>query len=263
MLRKLVSLATAGVLAAGLGVGSVSAQSSADDQIGTVRGLFEAEPVVYQITFPRMQAIVVPSLFLDMFFDDFPAHWSNGQTNWAFGAEFIIRRLEQYDLVFSVDWADLRTTDDWWREDDKDLVDTDWGRNNLGLLTFDVAINWFTSVMDYWDIYYGVGLGVGFVVGDFLKNDIDQQCIRNAGVDPFNSQDSGVVDANCFDALGNPRLSTTSRTEEEDGIPPLIPALSFNVGSRWIIDRQWAVQLEVGFKNIYLYAGLELGFIFN
>jgi hypothetical protein len=261
MVRKLVSLATAGLLAGGLSATALGQDT--DEQIGTVTGLFEAEPVVYQITFPRVQAIVTPSFMLNAFFGDHPDHWSDGQTNWAWGGEFIIRRLEQYDLIFSVDWADLSTTDDWWREDDKELVDTDWGQNNLGLLTFDVAINWFTSIKPFWDIYYGVGIGVGVVLGDFLKTDVDSECIRGAGVDPFDSQDSQVVDANCYDDLGNPRLEPGASPEEEDSIPPIIPALSFDIGSRFIIDESWAIQIEFGFKNIYLYGGLELGFIFD
>ncbi len=269
MLRKLVSLATAGLLAVGSQVGLMAQEEEVDlggdasAQIDEVGELFEAEPVVYQITFPRVQAIVTPVFMLDAFFDVHPNHWSKGQTNWAFGGEFIIRRLEEFDLVFGLDWADIRTTDDWWRESDKTLVDTDWGQNGLSLLTLDVAINWFTSVKPWWDIYYGVGLGVAIVLGEFYKTDVDPQCIIDAGVDPFESTDHQVIVANCQDANGNPRLEPNATPEKEDSIPPLIPALTLTLGSRFIIDGQWAIQLEAGFKNIYFYGALELGFIFE
>lgn len=241
----------------------------AERDIGDVQAAFQEEPVVYQITFPKIHGIVTPAFMLDAFFDDHANHWSQGQTNWAFGGEFIIRRIEQFDLVFGVDYADIRTTNDWWRQSGDPIIDMDWSINNLKLLTFDVAINWLAKITDFWDFYYGVGLGLGFIIGDFVKQDFDDEaCLSDAGpngqpVNPFTENDGNLVRDNCEDADGNPILDRTAELEEEGNVPPLIPAITLTLGSRWIIDEQWALQLEAGFKNIYFYLGLELGFIFG
>lgn len=234
-----------------------------DETIDHMEGLFEREPVVYQITLPRFWTIITPAFALNAFFDMHPNHWEEPKTNFAFGTEFIIRRIDEYDLVFSLDWADLRTGDNFWLESDEQIIDTDWGDNDLSILTVDVAINWLAKIDDYWDFYYGVGLGVGLILGDFLKQDIDPACMEAGGVNPFDSTETGIIEAHCLDANGNPLLKPGAAVEEEDNIPPLIPALSFNIGSRWIIDDDWAIQLELGFKNIYFYTGIEVGYIFE
>jgi hypothetical protein len=208
-------------------------------------------------------AIVAPSFLLDAFFDMHGDNWDAGQTNWSFGGEFIIRRLSDFDLVFSLDWADLRTTDTWWLESDDPIVDADWSENDLGLLTADVAIDWLLPIEEFWHLYYGVGLGVAFVAGDFLKQDVELQCLRDAGSsDPFNDTDQAFVRA-CGTEEGEEQVDPNQPIEEEDGVPPLIPALSLNFGTRFIIDEQWAIQTEIGFKNIYFYTGLELGYIWD
>lgn len=236
------------------------AEQEAEADIQQVTELFQAEPVEYQVTFPRVFLIHVPAFLLDAFFDMHANTWSEGQTNFAFGGEFIIRRLDEYDLVFSLDWTDLRTTDDWWKEEDKIVVDADWGENTLSLITVDVAINWMTVINEYWHLYYGLGLGVALVLGDFLKTDVDPACIVAAGFDPFDDKAPSIVREHCTDDDGNPRLEPGAEVEEEDSVPPLLPALSFTFGSRWIISENWVIQLELGLKTGYLYTGLEFGY---
>lgn len=236
------------------------AEAEAEAEIEQVTELFEAEPVEYQVTFPRFYLIHVPAFLLDAFFDMHANTWSDGQTNFAFGAEFIIRRVGEFDLVFGLDWADIRTTDDWWKEDDKILADADWGENSLSLITADVAINWTTAINREWDLYYGLGLGVALVLGDFLKTDVDPACIEEAGFDAFDDKDPSVIRNNCFDDDGNPRLEPGESQEEEDRIPPVLPALSFTFGSRWVFAENWVAQLEFGLKTIYFYGGIELGY---
>jgi len=229
----------------------------AEVEIEDITGATDAEPVVYQVTLPRVWMIVTPSFLLDAFFDLHGSHWSEGTVNFAYGGEFIIRRLkddgsEDFDLVFSIDWADLSMTDDWWLEADDPIRDTDWGRNSLSLLTFDVAINWVTEITQIWDLYYGVGLGIGVVLGEFTKQDIDPRCIVPAG----ESREVTIVTANCADAQTEPGSSP----EVEDGVPPVIPALSLTLGTRWTIEDNWIIQLEGGWKSLYFYGGLELGY---
>ncbi|MBN1947150.1 MAG: hypothetical protein JW797_15880 [Bradymonadales bacterium] len=233
----------------------------AEEQAQQITDLMRSQPVIYQVTFPRVQAIVTPSFILDGFFDMHPNHWGSGKVNLAFGAEFIMRHVDRFDLVFSVDWADIRTADDWWLESDEEIIDADWGENSLTMLTADVAINWITVLDPAWELFYGVGLGVGVFLGDFLKQDIDGTCFADPDVNPYQSQDTDVIRRFCEDADGNPQVDPNARKTEEDRIPPLIPALSLNFGSRWIFGQHWALQWELGFKNIYFYTGLEFGYI--
>jgi hypothetical protein len=237
---------------------------NAEQAIEDIGDLYETEAVYYQVTIPKVAVIVTPAFLLDAFFDMHANHWSGGQVNMAWGGEFIIRRLDDegnddFDLVFGLDWANIGMVDDFWKEDGDPVIDADWSQNNLSLLTFDVGINWITDISRTWDLYYGVGLGVGIVLGDFLKQDVDADCFP-AGVDPFNDTDPQLVLDNCIDSDGEPLLESPDTFEEEDGIPPLIPALSLTLGTRWTISDNWIVQLETGFKNLYFYGGLELGY---
>jgi len=234
-----------------------------DDSIERVEGLYEREPVMYQITFPQIKAIIVPSFMLDWFFDIHANTWSQGQQNWAFGAEFIIRRIEKFDLTFGISWADIRTQDDWWLESGKALVDADWGQNNLSLLNLIVTIDWLAEIKRYWQFYYGVGLGLAIRLGDFTKTDVDPACIEDAGYDPYSATDARVLNEYCFDDEGNPRLRPGATPQEEEKLPPILPAITLHVGTRWIIAEDWAIQLEVGWETIYFYGGLEFGYIWE
>ncbi|MCA9564664.1 MAG: hypothetical protein KC561_14310, partial [Myxococcales bacterium] len=222
---------------------------SAPEDIDRVTDLMAAEPVMYQVTVPRVWAIVVPSFLLDAFFDMHGNTW-DGRANLSYGAEFIIRRVEEFDLVFSLDWADLRTTDDWWKEDGEPVIDADWGENSLSLITADVAIHWMTNLNHYWDLYYGVGLGVAFFLGDFLKTDVAQSCFP-ASIDEFDETSPSIVRNNCETADGDPLLEPNAEPEEEDRLPPILPALSLTFGSRWVIEDHWVISLEMGFKTAY------------
>jgi hypothetical protein len=243
------------------GMTAEEAAEEAEATVSAVEDLFSAETVFYQFTITPARFIVTPSFLLDGFFDLHGSHEFGG--NLSHGAEFVIRRPEEFDLVFSLDYADISTEDDWWLEADEEIVDTDWGENNLALFTADVAINWTVPIQYGWDFYYGVGLGVAFPLGDFLKTDVDPNCITEIGEDPFSSKDESLIVDNCFDENGDERLEAGGLPEEEDRIPPLLPALSFMVGSRWIIDEQVAIDLEFGWKTIYLYTGIEIGYIWE
>ena len=216
----------------------------------------EVQILDYQFTIARVFGVFVPNFVLDGWLDLHPSHWSDGKTNFAFGSEFIIRRPNEYDLVFSFDWADLGTTDGWWKEAGEDIADADWGENSLSLLTLDIAVNWFNEVKPAWQVYYGLGLGLAVVLGDFMKTDIDVRCLEGQGVDPYRETDGDYVLDNC----SGDDIASNSEATEEERLPPVIPALSLNLGSRWIIQDSWVIQVETGFKTAYFYGGLELGY---
>jgi hypothetical protein len=216
----------------------------------------EVQILDYQFTIARVFGVFVPNFVLNGWLDLHPSHWSDGKTNFAVGSEFIIRRPNEYDLVFSFDWADLGTTDGWWKESGEDIADSDWGENSLSLLTLDIAVNWFTEVKPFWHVYYGLGLGLAVVLGDFMKTDIDVRCLEGQGIDPYRETDGEYVLDNC----DGDDIAANSEATEEERLPPVIPALSLTLGSRWIIQDNWVVQVETGFKTAYFYSGLELGY---
>ena len=219
--------------------------------------VLEVEPEnQYQISL-RSWIIGTPAFILDGFFSAHTNHWSDGQSNFAFGGEFALRRPGSYDIVVGLDWANIRTPDGYWLEDGDPVRDADWTENTLSLLALDVAIHWLTDLnpQGSWQLYYGLGIGVALRLGAFTKWNIQPGCLQGQQ----DSEDPGILEE-CFDADGEPFFDET--TEEEENIPPAIPALSLTFGSRWIISDQFAISLEMGFKSIYLYSGLEFGYIF-
>ncbi len=212
----------------------------------------------YQLTLPRVWALNVPGPILDAFLARHSNTWEGGQTNFVYGTEFIFRQPGQSDTVIGLDYADIRTEDDYWLEDGDPVRDADWTINSLRLVTLDVAHHWLTDLTSTGDLqlYYGVGLGISVVLGEVLKYDVRQSCLNGQGA----SEDPDVLDQ-CIDADGNAQYDEASETREEK-VWPILPALSLTVGTRYYISDHFVAGIELGWKSLYEYGGLEIGYLF-
>lgn len=236
------------------------------EQAESIQDLQDYEQKFYQVSL-RTWMIYTPSVFLDGRFQIHTNMWEDGVVNLSYGAEFTTRIPDKYDLVVSVDWANLRTADGWWLEDGDDLGDATWTESNLSLLNADVAFHWLTNLnrAETLQIYYGLGLGLAFVLGEFGKYNVDSSgCVDPQtgeawGPDERRSNRGALLDG-CFDDNGNP-----SRVSERElqNIPPVLPALSATLGFRGLIADRISLGIEGGFKSLYFYGGLELGYFWG
>lgn len=236
--------------------GDVDAEQAVED----VLSLADYERKFFQIA-ARTWAIGTPGFVIGAFFDEHTGHWQGGVHNFAYGLEFTTRIPERYDVVVSLDWANIRTPDGYWLENDDPIADADWGENDLSLLTADVAFHWLSELGNkrVWQAYYGVGLGASIVLGEFRKYSLDTAACGLATVEQRNSRDTRLLD-DCYDPQGNP---TIIGDHELQNVPPVLPSISATLGLRYLIEDTVSVSLEGGFKGLYFYGGLEVGYFWE
>lgn len=247
--------------------GTAPSLMDVDAAAEAIEELQDYEQRFYQLSL-RSWAIYTPSFFLDGRFERHTNMWEDGVRNFAYGLEFTTRIPEKYDLVVSVDWANLRTADGLWVEDGDPNSDANWTESNVSLLTADVGFHWLSNLnrAQTLQVYYGLGLGAAIKLGAFTKYRVDTSgCIDpntgnpNWDFDLRQSEDRSLLD-NCFDDAGNPIIRAEST---EETLPPLLPAISATLGFRGLIGDRVSLGVETGFKTLYFYGGLELGYFWG
>ncbi len=216
----------------------------------------------------RAWLIGTPDFALDWMFDEHESHW-DGRANVSYGGEFFIRTRRRSELVIGVDYANISSPTGWWLRNNRERGDAKWTENDMRLLTADVG---FGSVAGFgnqrqFQLYFAFALGISIVQGDFIQTEVDELGCLNDEVDGVRAADAteGYLDrfqsgGACFDGSGNPRLADDTR--DEDVLPPILPSASLSFGARYIISEVFSIGFEFGIKNVYTYAGLEMGIIF-
>ena len=222
--------------------------------------LAEYQPRSYQLSL-RAWGVKIPKFALGLFFDLHENQWTEGTRNFAYGIEFARRTPDKYDLVLALDWANMSTPDGFWLEGDDPVADADWGENNLSIITADVGVHWFTNLdkRDRWQLYYGVGIGLSIVLGEFRKYDLDTAACGLATAEQRNSNDISLLEG-CYDANGDPTILSDFTPES---IPPVLPSLTATLGLRHIIADRVAVSLEGGLRGFFFYGGLSVGYVWD
>ena len=192
----------------------------------------------------RTRFITVPDFILGAFFDRNESTW-DGEVNMAFGLEFTYQNVGSYDLVFSVDWTNLATPNGYWLESDDPLDNADFTENTLSLISIDASIYWYTDLAKEVAIYYGAGLGLGILLGDLHKTDIDYECAKEEGRNSVN--------------IGDCPTQSYAPRKKEDDVPPVVPLINVTLGFKFTIADHFVIKLEGGFKG-YFFGGLALGY---
>ena len=193
----------------------------------------------------RFRMVGLPGFFLDAFYDEHENHWSDGQSNFAYGAEFSWRN-QDLEVGFSVEYADLSMNDGFWRSSGDPIEEGEWTQFDFQFLSFVIATYWYWDVKPWFSPYVGGGIGPGFFLGEVLK------------YSPTNTSGCRSNREACFDENGDPRLETDFNAAEEEEIPFVLPVLNVTGGMRFNIEKHFVIKLEVGLHN-YLFAGLNLG----
>lgn len=193
----------------------------------------------------RFRTVALPSFMLGLFYDEHMNNWSEGKTNFAYGAEFTWRNPD-LEVGFSVEYADLTMADGYWRASDDPVEESQWTQFDIKFLSFVVATYWYWDVSPWFAPYVGGGIGPGFVIGEATKYSAND----NSGCRSDRSQ--------CFGPDGEPLLEAEFNEPEEEDIPFVLPVLNLTGGMRFTIEDHFVIKLELGFHN-YLFAGLNLG----
>ncbi|MFB6352126.1 MAG: hypothetical protein ABEN55_11745 [Bradymonadaceae bacterium] len=206
----------------------------------------------------RFRTVGVPNFLLNAFYDQHSANWSNGQTNFGYGLEFVWRKVGAFEVSVAAEYADLSMPGNFWLESGKAARKADWVEFNLGLASLVFSGYWYWDVTQWFSPYVGGGLGLAMVLGEVTKYNPKGRCESDVnGAEP-GQFGGGFESDSCFDSNGQVDKSQFEAPEIEDRLWPVAPMVSVTGGARFNIGDHGVVKLELGFYD-YLFAGLSAG----
>ena len=176
----------------------------------------------------RLRQVFIPESVLEIFVEEA----AGGGSHTGFGLE-LIRQKGNFALILGVEYEKLEAGEGVWIDkgdsiptDEPDRIEFD----DFSWVGVDVNLVWQANLHRMLPFRYGVGLGVGFILGEVLRTDL--QCT---------SSDVG----SCQPYEG--RLN--DRTPEED-IWPVYPIVSMLVGLQIRPVENLAITFEGGLRTV-------------
>ncbi len=167
---------------------------------------------------------------------------SSGVSELGYGVE-LYRRTNEFELALGLGFDGLSPDDGIWIEkgqsipvDQPDLVEFE----DFSWFSVDLKITWRTELGDMLALRYGVGLGLGIMLGDIYRSDF---ICANESPSSCGQLPGGKV------------------REKEDGIPPVLPILHANVGLEIRPVPNFHVIIEGGLRTIP-FLGASVGYEF-
>lgn len=180
----------------------------------------------------RIRYVTMPTLITNLFVDQStPVHTA------SFGIE-LVRRKKMMDIAISIDGMPAAPQEGYWVESggDPNGGDADYlTSDGLFLLGLDVSFIWNRPIAHNIDFRYGVGLGVGVILGDLIRTD---------AVCPGVGVGVEVSDRNCtHPGPGRP----------DEDIPPAVPIINALIGLRFQLSEEIALNVEAGFRDLFFF----------
>ncbi len=187
----------------------------------------------------RFRGLFVPSTLLERFADVVPSGISKPEL----GVE-AVRRKGNFETVVGLAWANISTDDGIWVDD---LNDPD---DNPSLIEFDgfswIALDinaiWKKPLRQDVALRYGLGIGVGFMMGDVLETDY-------------------VCSGNQFTLDACTQSADATAIRKPLDLPPVVPIMNAILGLQYAPSDQVAINLDAGLHSA-LYVGVSVDFLF-
>lgn len=236
---------------------------AAEQEVSALMDLRSETGRVYQITAPRWRYVRTPDWMLGAFLEQHGSHWTS-HANMSWGGEFVIRDPGRQELVIGLDWTDLRMRDTFWLGRNDPIRKAEWTEFDIRLLNADVGFRGVTAIGrdGPFQLYYGAALGLGIVVGNIWQTQVDR-----FSCDPMPeraSRDADVLIAPngaCFDDDGQPVLRDNRSAVK--WLLPVMPSLELMAGARYVIADHYVIGTEIGFRSLYAFAGVNVGYQFR
>jgi hypothetical protein len=245
--------------------GAAAPQSS--ETAERLQELATFEPKYFEFA-PRIRYVKLPEAVLDAWFAQHTNMWEDDAVNLSYGADFIIRKPGEYDVLIGLDYTSMKTGDGYWLEDGDLVKEADFTTNDLSLVTLDASFHW-TKAFDRQGmstLHYGFGLGVAAVLGEFRKYDLDtSRCDPPLSPEERNSEDADLL-GRCFDEqTGEPAYQLDGEGNRkyavEDKIPPALPMLTAGIGFRQNLGEHFVLGIEGGVRvPAYVFTGINIGY---
>jgi hypothetical protein len=194
----------------------------------------------------RIRYVFMPKAVLNLFVDQ-----SQSMTSVGFGLQGI-RRKGDFDIVFGFEYENIAADTGYWTESggDPSMGDTDYVTfDGFGLLGLDIGFIWHQKIAEFGaagrvDFRYGAGIGIGFLLGDYIQTDAVCSVTR---VDQVN-------DTTCPPSMRGASVTNDSK-------PPVVPIVNVLVGSRVKVTDEIAINVELGFRDVFFF-GVGSDYVF-
>jgi len=162
---------------------------------------------------------------------------------WAAGIHFV-RRKKLLDMTVRVMFGHYGIRDGNWLGANHDFSETDYTEfHNMNFLWADVTWTWHTKLAKNFYLAYGVGIGIGWVMGKVYTT-------PSLGCTSSNYSDTRACkpDLAVCDGRSCTRASLAGNLlrEQEKSVPPVLPAINGHIGLRYDIFRHMSIKLDTG-----------------
>ena len=189
----------------------------------------------------------------------------------SLGAEFVYRR-RTFDIVTSVDFSFTSLPDGNFLAPDHDAsLDTHYVQfQNMNFVSADVSFIWYRDILPWLELRWGLGVGLGVVLGDVLITNNSTNCTAATAGDQTKcypiSPTVGPIMLNQKDTES--KLKQTEDPKKTDvaqdphrhkvDVPPVLPVVNALFGVRFKFHKHVSGQLEMGFRDaFFLGAGVH------
>ncbi len=206
----------------------------------------------------RARAVTTPGFMLDLFFD----HHTGAINSAGFGLEFV-RRKRNLDIVVSSEYASHNGANGIWLDAGAQPAAADWVEfEDFAFLSADISFIWHRPFSKFIALRYGAGLGVGFVLGEMIRQDASG-CTSTNLADPSGCRPAG---ADCTASGCTPQSVRNVRSNNSpkfnDGVPPVLPTINVLLGTRISISPHFTINLEGGFHDFAFFGGVGTDYLF-
>lgn len=240
---------------------------SSRDEIEEDAAAEEKGDVAFGANF-RWSFIKLPDFALNAIFDLYEGHWDD-HPKYAFGGEFVIRYLDQHDIIFGVEYQNLSTPSGIWLERGDPITSANFTENSLSTISFLIEYEYFASFLDDDSLHFyaGLGAGVSLVNGSVRTFEQNPACIDSLERDDVDGLGALRRGEPCGDDPDNDDLVLGYDRSEEllfstrEDVPSVLPAFKLTMGLRYMIEEKGSIAIEGGIFNAAFYFGLEVGFM--
>ncbi len=188
----------------------------------------------------RFRGVFIPKSAFERFVEVAPSGISQPEI----GIEGV-RRRGNFETTLGLSWANLSAEDGIWVDDFDDpddnpsLIEFD----GFQWVTFDVNAVWKAPLNPNLAFRYGLGIGLGVLLGDVLETDYN--C-------PGNQFDLN----NCFPLAGG------TAVRKPLDLPPVVPLMNATLGLQYNPTNQVAINFDTGVQTM-LFVGISVDFFFE
>ncbi len=159
------------------------------------------------------------------------------------GGLHFVRRKKLLDMTVRVMFGHYGISDGNWLGANHDFSETDYMEfHNMNFLWADITWTWHTRLAKRFYLAYGVGIGIGWVMGKAYST-------PSSGCTADNYHDTRLcapVPADCDGTTCTRESLANHPLREQEKIPPVLPAVSGVIGLRYDFFRHLSMKFDTG-----------------